>query len=397
MNSVQVHKSFNKKGGSMTKVCISTIIILMAMNIMLYAQEKYQGRMEIKLVMIYQLDSTKLHSRADILSEVDDVLRKKNVIIPQEDIGWLLNKIRLDIIHHTNILHTVKGEEIHIPYFASLPHSSNYEYFILNTCDYEDRIPLNQQTKLIKTSDGSVLWKINNTMMLYAFISNDGNVTVDMTPAPPPSVRNLRNVRFYNRKGDLTKTVDDLLSFPTYADMTDIGNLFTVMSSEAGIHLVSFNHQGNEIWRVSVPVIEAKINFFNSSKYLIYTSLSDDGHTLLIDDKGAIIGDYDFVIHDGSFSSDSKYFIFDVAGDLVHYLNTITGEAVSYEIGNTPNSNMEYYFENLFDKLGTKGVIMLDENGVIHGVYLEGGEVSPNKHLFVTPIGIFLSEVEYEK
>jgi hypothetical protein len=40
MNSVQVHKSSNKKGGNMMRVCISAIIVLMAMNIGLYAQKK---------------------------------------------------------------------------------------------------------------------------------------------------------------------------------------------------------------------------------------------------------------------------------------------------------------------------------------------------------------------
>ena len=379
------------------KVGLSLVISLIAIDLVLHAKENAQTKPEIVLEMIYELDSAKLHHGNVLISEVRDRLRKKSEDIPRKDIDWVLNKLRLDIIRQTKTLYTDTGKEIEIPYFAKypakVPHSSNYEYFILNTCDYEHGTPTKQVTKLIKTHDGNVLWEISNQMMLCAFISNDGNVTIDATDAVAPRVeRNLKNVRFYDKTGNLVKTAGDLLSFSMWTAMADIGNLFVAMSGKDGSYLICFDGQGDELWRTPVPGIEVKISFFNSNKFLIYTSL--DGHTLLIDDTGEIIGDYDFTIREGTFTDDNEYFIFDKIADSVYYLKTQNGDIFCDKITGTPGKNVQYYFVDMFDKLDAEGVVMLDKSGAICAVYIEQGVVSPNKHIIVTPKGIYLLEMK---
>ncbi len=371
----------------MKRILLVSIIALMATSLGLYGQEKdvAQPEFKIKLELICQLDSTKLDLGGKLISEIESALKNKAKGIPQEDIEWVLNKVRLDIVREKKILYTNDGKSVPIPYFCYLPHSPNYKYFILNTCEYvENGVAKNQQAEFVRTADGRVLWKAKN-MMLYVFLSDDGAIIVDVTP---PLGREVTNIRFYDHHGHLIKNIEGLCTLPMWASMSSNGNLFVIW--DRANQLIAFNCQGEEVWRTSLPAADPKLKFFNSNNYLICTSLESCGATtLLIDDNGSVRGNFDFIIRKGSFTKDGKYLIFNVTRDSVHYLNIQDAQVIYEKIGNGLSNESEYYFVNLFGKLGAEGIVVLNKNGFIQTVYLKHGEVSPNERIITTQNRIY--------
>jgi len=379
-----------------------TVLILISILpvIQVYAQEKDTNlsRPSVRLELIHYYDQNQLSDGGAFLSEIITALGKKEKGIPQEDIDWLLNKIRLDIVRQTKKLYTDKGEEIEIPYFGvGFPHSSDFKYFIFNTCDYSKRIAENPRTELVRTSDGAVIWEIK-TMMMDAFVSNDGATVVDITTALPPVFRELRNIRFHDANGSVTRTIDNLSSLPEWITMTNDGSLCVVFDRVNGGTFIAYDSFGNEIWRK--PVFCGNLtamDFFNNTEFFLCTYVSDAIHTLLIDRKGEIIGDYNFAIRKGNFSDDGKYLIFNVTRDSVNYLNIQNAEVLHERIVDGLTANTDHYFVNMFDKLDVEGTIMLSKSGIVQGIYLKQGEVSPNKHIIITPTDILLLEVKNAK
>ena len=386
----------------MKKLFMSIIIALMAVSSGLYAQEKEtaQGEPKVKLELVYSIDQNQFPTGNKMLQEIMRALKTQTKDIPQVDIDWVLNKIRLDILRKTQILYTNDDKEIKMPYFAYMPHSRNYKYFILNTCDYADRVATNLQTKLVKTDDGSVSWVVSDRIMAYVAISNDGTVSVEQQKPLRSEKIICRHVDFYNNEGELVRTIDGLISLPMQYTISDNGNIYVIVArDDMGCYCIGFDKFGNGLWQTQVPCghyDDETISFFNNNKYVLYSSCPKGAHTLLIDNSGRVVGHYDLSIKDGTFTDNGKYLVFNVSHDSIHYIS-IQDAAVHREMVNSGLSpNSEYYFVGLFEELAEQGVIVLDKEGIIQAIHGKGILVSPNKCVIIVSKNIYILEVGNE-
>ena len=381
-------------------IAVMAIIALMAISIGLYAQaeEKAQGEPKVTLELVHSIDQNQFPAGNKMLREIMQELKSKN--IPQEDIDWVLNKTRLDILRKIQILYTKEGKQIKMPYFAYMPHSRNYKYFLLNTCDYADRVATKLQTKLVKTDDGGVVWEIKGKIMAYAIISNDGTVTIEQRKPSRSEGIICRRLDFYNNEGKLVKTIDGLISLPMQYTISDNGNIYTIVTrDDTKCYCNGFDKFGNGLWQTQVPCghyDDETISFFNNNKYVLYSGCPKGAHTLLIDNSGRVVGHYDLSIKDGTFTNDGKYFVFNVSPDSIHYIS-IQDAAVHREMVNSGLSpNSEYYFVGLFKESAEEGVIVFDKEGIIQAIHGKGILVSPNKRIIIVSKDIYILEVENE-
>ena len=247
----------------MKKLLLSLLMVLITFANMIFAQETPK----VKLDLIYKFDQ---NTKGNPLPEIIKALKSKAKSVPQEDVDWLLNKVRLDILREKQILYTDGGKEMIMPYFAYLPHSYNYKYFIYNTTDIQNRVYKNQKSKLIKTIDGRIVWEITNKNFAYASISNDGSVTIEQREPPHPEGIICNSFDFYNNRGILVKSINGLYCWPKQYALSNDNNIFVTITQDAkSNYCVGFDRSGNKLWYTEIPNgnYGVTLNFYNTTFY----------------------------------------------------------------------------------------------------------------------------------
>jgi hypothetical protein len=116
----------------MKNLFLTAIIALMAIN-GLYAQGKdtAQEQSEIKLELVYQKPFDEIVGPKGFPPpEIKRIIEEKS--IPQEDRGWLLNNLRIEIAKKEKILYTNDGEAINLPKdLKSIAASKNLKYMVV--------------------------------------------------------------------------------------------------------------------------------------------------------------------------------------------------------------------------------------------------------------------------